>query len=81
MNAGWAGANVSLTLWRPGTGHVGDPKTEARMRVAQSAHPGSSKRVRFTAPGRGWYYLEVRDTSPGFGQYGLSFLKIQPKPK
>lgn len=81
VNAGWSGANVSLTLWRPGTVHVDDPKTEERLRVAQSAHPGSSKRVRFTAPGRGWYYLEVRDTSPGFGQYGLSFVKIQPTPK
>jgi hypothetical protein len=78
MNAGWTGANVSLTLWKPGTLHVDDPKTDSRFRVAQSAHPGSSKRIRYTAHAKGWYYLEARATSPGFGQYSLSFVKLQP---
>jgi subtilisin family serine protease len=70
----WPGANVSLVLWRPGTTRVSDAGTQ-RLRAAQSAAPGSLQRVTFTAPGRGWYYLEVKVTSPGSGPYTLTLSK------
>jgi hypothetical protein len=31
--------------------------------------------MRFTAPGRGWYYVEVKVGSPGFGPYTLKLTK------
>jgi thermitase len=75
----WPGANVNLVLWRPRTVHVAT--ASIALRAAQSAVPGPAQRIVFTAPGRGWYYLEVRDAGPGFGPYTLSFLKTEPKPK
>jgi hypothetical protein len=45
------------------------------LRAAQSATPGSTQQVRFTARGRGWYYVEVKVVSPGFGPYTLSLDK------
>jgi hypothetical protein len=35
--------------------------------------------VTFTAPGRGWYYVEVKVASPGFGSYSLSLVKTTLK--
>jgi hypothetical protein len=34
--------------------------------------------VTFTAPGRGWYYVEVKDVAPGFGSYTLNIVKTTP---
>jgi subtilisin family serine protease len=77
---GWAGANVNLVLWRPGTRHVDDLRAQ-KLRAAASAAPGGIQRLRFTAPGRGWYYVEVKVTSPGFGPYALTLAKTTaPKP-
>jgi subtilisin family serine protease len=76
--AGWAGAHVVLTLWRPGTRRVDDPVEKTR-RAVQSAVPGPAQKVRFTAPGRGWYYVELRVASPGFGSYTLSLVKAAAK--
>jgi hypothetical protein len=45
------------------------------LRAAQSASPGAVQHVTFTAPGRGWYYVEVKDVAPGFGSYTLSIVK------
>jgi subtilisin family serine protease len=74
----WPGAQVSLTLWRPGTKRVDEAKAKT-LRVAQSAMPGANQRVAFTAPGRGWYYLEVKVASPGFGPYTLNVGKLTLK--
>ena len=71
---GWPGAQVKLALWRPGTRNVDEPRSKD-LRAAQSAAPGSTQQVRFTARGRGWYYVEVKVVSPGFGPYTLSLDK------
>jgi subtilisin family serine protease len=79
LQAAWAGASVNLVLWRPATMHVAT--AGPALRATQSTGSGASQRIAFTAPGRGWYYLEVKDAAPGFGPYTLSFVKFAPKPK
>jgi subtilisin family serine protease len=74
LTGGWAGANVSLLLWKPGTRRVDDLRTQA-LRAAQSIAPGGMQRVTFKAPGRGWYYVEVKVTAPGYGSYTLTLAK------
>jgi subtilisin family serine protease len=72
-SSSWAGAQISLTLWRPGTKRV---ETNSRtLQAARSLAAGAVQRVSFTAKGRGWYYVEVKDTSPGFGSYTLTLKK------
>jgi thermitase len=73
-NGTWAGAQVSLSLWRPGTRDV-DVPLKRGLRAAQSALPGARQRLAFTSPARGWYYVEVKVVSPGFGPYTLSLVK------
>jgi subtilisin family serine protease len=80
LTGGWPGANVNLVLWRPGTKRVEDLRAQ-KLRAAASVAPGGVQRVRFTAPGRGWYYLEVKVASPGFGPYTLSLAKTPPLPQ
>jgi subtilisin family serine protease len=70
---GWAGANVNLVLWRPGTTRL-DAAT-AKLRAAQSVARGATQHLTFTAPRRGWYYVEAKVASPGFGQYTLTLAK------
>lgn len=72
--AAWPGAQLDLTLWKPRTTHVDGARSQA-LRAAQSASPGAAQRLRFTASGRGWYYVEVHDLSPGFGPYTLTISK------
>jgi subtilisin family serine protease len=72
---GWAGAKVSLTLWKPRTTKVDDSRSA--LRAAQSAAPAAAQQLRFTAPGRGWYFVEVKVTSPGNGPYTLSLAKTR----
>ena len=79
LSADWPNANVNLVLWKPGTTRVDDLRTQTK-RAAQSIVPGSSQRVTFKAPGRGWYYVEVKVISPGSGPYTLTLTKSSPKP-
>jgi subtilisin family serine protease len=74
LAGGWPGAQVKLALWKPGTRSV-DAVGSRDLRAAQSAMPGSTQQVRFTARGRGWYYVEVKVSAPGFGPYTLSLDK------
>jgi subtilisin family serine protease len=74
---GWPGANVTLVLWRPGTMRVDDSHTRS-LRAAQAVMPGSRQHIAFTAPGRGWYYVEVKVSSPGYGPYTLTLDKFSP---
>ncbi len=78
VTGGWPGAQVKLALWKPGTRKVDEARSRD-LRAAQSATPGSTQRVRFTARGRGWYYVEVKVLSPGFGPYTLTLDKTAPK--
>jgi hypothetical protein len=76
LAGGWPGARVQLVLWKPGTKRVSDtPKT---LRAAQAAVPGSTQHLRYTAPGRGWYYVEVKAAAPGSGPYTLTLAKTTP---
>jgi subtilisin family serine protease len=77
VNGSWTGAQVRLTLWRPGTRAVELPN-QAGKRAAQSVSPGGRQHVTFTARSRGWYYVEVKVASPGFGAYTLSIAKATP---
>jgi subtilisin family serine protease len=79
VHGSWAGAQVRLTLWKPGTQNIANLRTQTTLRAAQSALSGAAERLAFTAPGRGWYYVEVADTAPGFGQYSLSIVKTTPQ--
>jgi subtilisin family serine protease len=79
LQAAWAGANVNLVLWRPQTVHLATAR--ATLRATQSTASGASQQITFTAPGRGWYYLEVKDAAPGFGPYTLTFTKTAGPPK
>jgi thermitase len=72
---GWSGANVQLSLWRPGTKKVDVVATVKKLRAAQSARPGAKQRVGFTAPAAGWYFVEVKVDSPGSGAYALKLVK------
>jgi hypothetical protein len=74
LAGGWAGAQVNLSLWRPRTTRIDEVRANP-LRAAQSATPGSTQKVTFTAPGRGWYYVEVKVASPGFGPYQLTLAK------
>ena len=80
-NGTWAGAQLRLILWKPGTRHIAGAKAPKTLRAAQSAFPGAAQHVTFTAPARGWYYVEVAVASPGFGPYTLSLVKTAaPRP-
>jgi len=70
----WPGAQVRLSLWKPGTRRIDETRAKT-LRAAQSAAPGSTQRVQFTAPGRGFYYVEVKVVSPGYGPYTLTVSK------
>jgi hypothetical protein len=74
LTGGWSGANVNLVLWKPGTRKVEDLSAQ-KLRAAAAVAPGAVQKVTFTAPGRGWYYVEVKVTSPGFGPYTLQLAK------
>ena len=72
----WPGARVRLTLWKPPTKRV-DVVGSRTLRAAQSAGHGATQRLSFTAPGRGWYFVEVRASKPGYGPYTLMLSKAQ----
>jgi subtilisin family serine protease len=74
LNGDWQGAKVKLVLWRPNTASVAN-QPALTLRAAQSAASRGTQRLTFTAPGRGWYYVEAMVTAPGFGSYSLTLTK------
>ena len=66
--------NTNLLLWKPGTVHVNDLRTQ-RLRAAESIKRGPNQRIAYRVPSRGWYYVEVKLTTPGFGRYTLSITR------
>jgi subtilisin family serine protease len=74
LNGSGTGAQVSLTLWRPGTRQVAS-SFQRSLRAAQSALPGARQHLAFTSPTRGWYYVEVKVAPPGSGPYTLNLVK------
>ena len=64
-------AEVSLSLWRPGTTSVfGFARPPVRK-----AGAGAAKAIAYRSPTGGWYYLEVKVGSMSFGPYDLSISK------
>jgi serine protease len=68
---GPAGATTNLLLWKPGTKSVNDLRKQ-NFRVAQSIGPGSSHKLGYRAPAKGWYYVEVKLVTRGSGPYELT---------
>lgn len=68
------GANSNLLLWKPGTKHVGDLRTQ-HLRAAEAIGPGTSHELRYKVPASGWYYVEVKITTRGFGPYELDITR------
>ena len=73
LSGDWQDAKVKLVLWRPNTASVAEQTST--LRAAQSAASRGTQRLTFTAPGRGWYYVEAIVTAPGFGSYSLTLTK------
>ena len=71
---GPAGATSNLLLWKPGTKSVNDLRKQ-NFRVAQSIGPGSSHRLGYRAPSKGWYYVEVKLVTRGSGPYELTLTR------
>jgi hypothetical protein len=68
---GPAGATSNLLLWKPGTKRVNDLRKQ-NLRAAQSIGPGTSHRLGYRIPRKGWYYVEVKVTTRGSGPYELT---------
>jgi subtilisin family serine protease len=68
---GPAGTTTNLLLWKPGTKHVNDLRTQ-NLRAAEAIGPGSSHRLGYRARKKGWYYIEVKLTTRGSGPYQLT---------
>jgi hypothetical protein len=73
---GPAGASSNLLLWRPGTKRVNDLRKQ-NLRAAQSIGPGSSHRLGYRAPKKGWYYVEVKVVTRGSGPYELTISRVK----
>ena len=71
---GPAGATSNLLLWKPGTKRVNDLRTQ-NLRAAQAIGPGSSHRLGYRVPKKGWYYVEVKVTTRGSGPYELTITR------
>ncbi len=71
---GPAGATSNLLLWKPGTKSINDLRKQ-NFRVAQSISPGSSHRLGYRAPKKGWYYVEVKLVTRGSGPYELTLTR------
>ncbi len=72
------GTSSSLGLWRPGTETVVDLSPAAqKLRVAQSAHSGSTQKISsYRAKTAGWYYVEVEMTTKDSGAYSLQYKRV-----
>jgi subtilisin family serine protease len=73
---GPAGSTSNLLLWKPGTKRVNDLHTQ-NLRAAQSISPGSSHRLGYRVPKKGWYYVEVKVTTRGSGPYELTINRFK----
>jgi Subtilase family len=69
-------AELAMFLWKPGTKRVTDFADQRRL--AARATVGEVRRMRYKAPARGWYYLQVKIAAPGAGKYTLRYFKRAP---
>jgi len=73
---GPVGATSNLLLWRPGTKRVNDLRKQ-NLRAAQSIGQGSSHKLGYRAPKKGWYYVEVKVVTRGSGPYELTLSRVK----
>jgi hypothetical protein len=73
---GPAGATSNLLLWKPGTKRVDDLRKQ-NLRAAQAIGPGASHRLRYRAPKKGWYYVQVKIVTRGVGPYVLTLTRLK----
>jgi subtilisin family serine protease len=66
----WSGADIDLSLWRPGSKLHGE-----KGRVVRTASSGRTQRLSYRAPRSGWYYVQLRLVHHGGGRYGLQLTK------
>jgi hypothetical protein len=71
---GPAGATSNLLLWKPGTKSVNDLRHQ-NLRAAQAIGPGSSHRLGYRVPKKGWYDVEAKLTTRGSGPYELTITR------
>ena len=67
-------ATSNLLLWKPGTKHVGDLRTQ-HLLAAQAIGPGASHKLGYQVSASGWYYVEVKLATRGFGPYELGITR------
>jgi len=65
-----AGAGITFELWEPKTVHI-DRAASQKLLIAET----TSGHLRFRAPRRAMYYLEVKAASPAFSPYTLTLVK------
>ncbi|HEX5247989.1 MAG TPA: S8 family serine peptidase [Gaiellaceae bacterium] len=65
-----AGAGITFELWQPKTVHI-DRLASQKLLIAES----TTGHLRFRAPRRAMYYLEVKAASPAFSPYTLTLVK------
>jgi subtilisin family serine protease len=67
------GAGITFELWQPKTVHI-DRAASQKLLIAES----TTGHLRFRAPRRAMYYLEVKAASPAFSPYTLTLVKTLP---
>jgi hypothetical protein len=69
-----AAGDLSLALWRPGTGSVvGAVPGPGRVRL--SARAGPREHAGLRAPAAGWYSVQVRIVAPGDSAYRVTIAR------
>ena len=63
-------AGITFELWEPKTVHI-DRAASQKLLIAET----TSGHLRFRAPRRAMYYLEVKAASPAFSPYTLKLVK------
>ena len=70
-----ANADVSLTLWRPGTRTVEGLRADQRRKVAAGQDAGRQQRLSFRADEKGAFYVVVKLRSQTAAAYSLAYVK------
>jgi subtilisin family serine protease len=77
---GLAHRTTTLTLWKPGTLHIDTSQTTAGHLAAKSSLLSNQQRLRYHAPLRGTYYLEVKLGPPRSRARSVYHLSIATQP-
>jgi subtilisin family serine protease len=73
--SGPANADVSVSLWRPGTKTVEGLKADVAKLAMRSRRIGAQQRLSFKADEKGAYYVAVKLQSQNAAPYTLSYVK------